>query len=120
MVGLNHVVGFIPSAEGLETAPAQPIPATKLGSHDGALVLDVRAKTEYDQGHIPGARQLHAGRLPWRLNTLPRDREIVVHCQGGARSAAAASLLRAEGFQVTELAGGYDAWAKSQQERQHA
>lgn len=82
MVGLDRVVGFIATAEGLETVPARPIPAAELGNHD-ALILDVRASTEYGEGHIPGARQLHAGRLPWNLGTLPRDREIVVHCQGG-------------------------------------
>ena len=76
-------------------------------------ILDVRAKSEYAAGHLPNAHQLHAGRLMTHLAELPRAQPLVVHCQGGARSAAAASLLRAEGFtNVTELAGGYEAWAR--------
>lgn len=114
MVGVDHVVGFVEDVAGLQTQDARPFPALEWPRHQGALILDVRNKTEHQAGAIPGSVQLHAGRLPWRLGELPRDQDIVVHCQSGARSAAAASLLRAEGFNVTELAGGYEAWAKAQ------
>ena len=116
MVGLDHVSGFITDADGLDSVPAQPFPASELPQHDGALILDVRNKTEHAEGAIPGAVQLHTGRLAWTLDELPRDREIVVHCQGGARSAAAASFLRTRGFRVTELAGGYEAWVQAQKD----
>lgn len=115
MVGLDNVVGYITSIEGLESENVQPFPVSEWTQHDGALILDVRNKTEHAAGAIPNAEQLHTGRLAWQLTKLPRDREIVVHCQGGARSAAAASFLRSQGFQVSELAGGYQAWAKASQ-----
>ena len=112
MTGIDNVSGYVPSLEGLDTPPQPPLPADKLADIKDALVLDVRASSEYDAGHFPGARQLHAGRLLSQLPSIPRDRPVVVHCQGGARSAAAVSLLRAEGFEnVLDLAGGYSAAA---------
>ncbi|TSA85470.1 rhodanese-like domain-containing protein [Deinococcus detaillensis] len=61
---------------------------------------------------MPDAHQLHAGRLMTHVSELPRDQPVLVYCQDGSRSAAAVSLLRAEGFEnVAELDGGYDAWA---------
>jgi hydroxyacylglutathione hydrolase len=51
------------------------------------------------------------GHLAEHLDALPRDRPLVLQCQGGSRSAIGASLLRARGFtNVANLAGGYAAW----------
>ncbi|MEW6636059.1 MAG: rhodanese-like domain-containing protein, partial [Actinomycetota bacterium] len=68
---------------------------------------------EYEAGHIPGAHQLHGGRVLWRLGELPRDKTIVTHCQTGSRSGVVASALRAAGFRVAELDGGYEAWQEA-------
>ncbi|CAM3784246.1 Hydroxyacylglutathione hydrolase [Deinococcus saxicola] len=112
MVGVDRVTGFINSFDGLTLESQAAVPVDQIPNLQDAYILDVRAKSEYAAGHLPDAHQLHAGRLMTHLDELPRDQQIVVHCQGGARSAAAVSLLRAEGFDnVTELAGGYEAWA---------
>ena len=114
MTGIDHVSGFISTLDGLDTQPQTPVPAAELGDLSRAFVLDVRAKNEYEAGHIEGATQLHAGRLTHNLGRIPRDRPVIVHCQGGARSAAAVSVLRAEGFDnIIDLKGGYAA-AKAQ------
>ena len=77
-------------------------------------VLDVRTDAEWNAGHIPGAVHVPLGRLPERLASLPRTVPLVVHCQGGTRSAIAASLLRAQGFDdVTNLAGGFAGWVRA-------
>ncbi len=60
---------------------------------DEYFVLDVRNYTEYENGHIPNAVNIHAGYLSDRLNELSKDDKIVVHCAGGDRSSIAASIL---------------------------
>lgn len=113
-VGIDRVVGFLPSLDGLAL---EPLPLTSPADLEGAFVLDVRTASEYAGGHIPGARQLHGGRVAWNLDGLPKDGRLVVHCQTGVRSAVVASLLRAEGFRnVSELEGSYLGWL----ERQHS
>jgi hydroxyacylglutathione hydrolase len=77
---------------------------------DAPLVLDVRRHDEYATGNISGSRNVPLQVLGKSLADLPRDREIVVHCAGGYRSAIAASLLAANGFTVADLVGGYGAW----------
>lgn len=84
---------------------------TDLPVNDGVLVVDVRAASEWDAGHIPGAEHHFLGTLPDTAADLPRDRPIVLQCAGGSRSMIAASLLAARGFtNVSNLSGGFDAW----------
>lgn len=74
-------------------------------------VLDVRGRTEWEAGHLPGVENIPMGYLADRLEEIPRDQPLVLHCESGARSAIAASLLRSHGFQnVVNLAGGYADW----------
>jgi len=66
---------------------------------DGALLVDVRSREEFDGGHLPGAKNLPVDVLAGRTRELgPKDRPVVVYCRSGARSGRAASLLRAAGF----------------------
>jgi hydroxyacylglutathione hydrolase len=77
-------------------------------------VIDVRGDAEWKKGHIPGAKHLFLGNLEATVNDLPRDTPIVAVCQGGTRSAIAASLLRRKGFtDVHNFPGGYDAWTRA-------
>jgi hydroxyacylglutathione hydrolase len=115
-VGIDNVVGYVTSLRGLQNervAFLSPEDLEKLGD---PFVLDVRAKDEYEASHIPGAIQLHGGRVMWHLDELPHDRPIVAHCQTGTRSAVVASALRAAGFDnVVELEGSYESYEKAQE-----
>jgi hydroxyacylglutathione hydrolase len=74
-------------------------------------VIDVRGRAEWDAGHLPNVPNIPLGSLPDRLDEVPRGKTVVLQCQGGARSAIAASVLQARGIgDVVNLAGGYQAW----------
>ena len=80
-------------------------------AHGKAHVVDVRARSEWDAGHIAGAAHRFLGTLLEQTRDMPRDEPVALHCQGGSRSAIAASLLEANGFtNVTNLRGGFGAW----------
>jgi hydroxyacylglutathione hydrolase len=79
----------------------------QLAEPDPPLVIDVRAEDERNEAVVEGSVNIPLGHLTERLDELPRDRPLVVHCSGGYRSAAAASLLQREGFEdVSDLVGG--------------
>lgn len=115
--GIDDVVGYVTSLTGLDLQPLPLITPSELaelrgGARAGVEVLDVREASEHLAGHIPGARQLAASRLLANSHELPRGGTLVMHCQGGGRSAVVASALRNRGFaNIVELAGSYDGWS---------
>ncbi|WP_438314340.1 MBL fold metallo-hydrolase [Sporosarcina sp. FA9] len=73
---------------------------------DHTFVIDVRNDTEWKNGHLPNANHLFLGNL--KSMEIPTDKELLVHCQSGVRSAIASSILKARGFKtVKQMAGGY-------------
>lgn len=121
-VGLDRLAGYFGveaihawAAEGrdLENIPQTPPQelAGKLKAGEEMAVLDVRGLSEWEAGHLPGVRNIPVGHLADRLDEVPRDKPVVVHCLSGARAAIAASVLKAKGYEdVANLAGGYSAW----------
>ncbi len=79
--------------------------------NQGAFILDVREPSEWNQFHIPGATLIPLGDLPNRLNEVPKDREVVVVCRTGHRSAQGRDILLNAGYtKVTSMAGGMTQW----------
>jgi hydroxyacylglutathione hydrolase len=82
-------------------------------------LIDVRAETEFDAGHIAQADHVFLGRLPKMLSQLNQSKPIVVQCQSGARSAIAMSLLQRVGIDAINMEGGYRAWTGAGLSRAH-
>jgi rhodanese-related sulfurtransferase len=81
---------------------------------DRLLILDVREMDEVEMAPFPCATHIPMGEVPARLSELDPEREIVVVCHHGIRSAQVAGYLSATGFElVLNLTGGIDAWSVS-------
>lgn len=124
-IGFDNVAGFLDGGmtaladhpELIETTgriTAQTL-AERQAEGQSPAILDVRGPREWEAGHLPGAVHIPLNQLGERLGELPSSRPLVVHCQGGYRSAIAASLLKLNGINdILDLVGGYKAWAATQ------
>ncbi|TLD69595.1 molybdopterin-synthase adenylyltransferase MoeB [Phragmitibacter flavus] len=85
----------------------------KQQTHAPHFLLDVREPDEFATARIPHSTLIPLKQLPDRLDELPRDLPIIVHCKSGMRSARAVDELQQGGFQnVENLTGGIQAWSK--------
>ncbi len=123
-IGFDHAIGYIPDAQDylvthedqVERASRLTVAQTDAALTDGDTVqlIDIRNPGETAGGTIPGARLIPLPELPKRLEEIETDAPVVLYCAGGWRSSVGASLLRAKGFDdVSDILGGYTAWAQS-------
>jgi hydroxyacylglutathione hydrolase len=122
MIGLDRVRGYFGpealslwSAEGKSLRQIEQLTVSDLATRpDGLVVLDVRGRSEWDEGHVPGATLIPLAELAERIDEVPVDRRVAVHCQSGNRAAIAVSLLEARGRrEVAQVPGGFTAWLQA-------
>ena len=99
-------------AASVQALPAEVSTADALALREaGAFILDVRQPEEWAAGHIPDATLIPLGELASRVAEVPKDRQVVVVCRSGNRSAQGRDVLLGAGFPaVTSMAGGMNGW----------
>jgi rhodanese-related sulfurtransferase len=79
------------------------------------MLIDVRSLDEHKSGSIPDAKCIPHDAIVDNLDKIPKDKNIVLFCQAGKRSEKACQALKEKGFtQLTQLEGGFSAWASNQ------
>jgi sulfur-carrier protein adenylyltransferase/sulfurtransferase len=119
LIDYEQFCGIVPAAEPVMTATESNETEIdvrelkrKMDAKEDFFLLDVREPNEYQIGRIPGSTLIPLGEVPQRYQEIPKDREVVVHCKMGGRSAKAAAFLRQQGFtNVKNLKGGILDWS---------
>lgn len=120
-IGFDDILGYL--SRGMAALAGRPdlvwptdrvgvlIAAEEMESPGPPVVLDVRAASEWAGKHIEGSLNLPLNHLQERIEDVPRNQRIAVHCAGGYRSSIAVSILHQHGItNLIEIAGGLAAW----------
>lgn len=116
-IGLDNIYGYISNVENLdiELQKADVIAIDEFKNYiskENVQIVDVRGASEFEAGHIQGAVNIFVGTLQDHLAQISKEKQIVIHCQSGDRSAIANSILARNGYSnVKNYAGGMKEWA---------
>jgi hydroxyacylglutathione hydrolase len=120
-IGMDNFYGYLDAAQ-LDLAfsgqlvTAQMADLQEVIHNETGDMIDLRGAAEYNTGHISGAKHVFVGTLLQNLDEIPKNRPVIIHCQGGDRSAIAYSLLVKNGYSnVRNFSGGINEWVKEQQ-----
>ena len=73
----------------------------------GAIILDVRTKSEYQGGHVKGSINIPLNVLNGNLSKLKKDKSVITCCASGMRSASAKGILKSNGFSEVHNGGSW-------------
>lgn len=110
LIALITLFSFSSFADDVENISAD---ALKSSVTDEWLILDVRTEEEYEQGHVPNAKNITHDELEDRIHSIAeyKDKPVVVYCRSGRRAGIAADILLEHGFtQVKHLEGDMIGW----------
>jgi len=103
----SHPAGTSTAVASLEISPGD----AQRQLAQGAILIDVRTADEYSQSHVAGSILIPLEELPQRLGEVPHDKQILVICRSGVRSARGRDILITAGFSPVEsIRGGILAW----------
>jgi hydroxyacylglutathione hydrolase len=88
------------------TVTADQVHARQQQQDASLYVLDVRAPEEYAAGHVPGAVNIPHDQVVERLAEVPKDKDVVLYCRSGRRSALAGEVLAGKGYTRLQLMQG--------------
>lgn len=113
---LASPLGILAKTDASGDISAKDAAALIKNAGDELVILDVRTPAEFRDGHIANARNMNffGANFEREAARLPKDRQILVYCRSGKRSAAAAEILKEAGLaKVLNLDGGLGAWEKA-------
>ena len=119
-IGIDNVQGYFDinasevQKQFTESYPSATPQELAASIENGSVrLIDVRAATEFNEGHIQNAEHHFLGNLLRQLSQMDKSKPLVVQCLAGGRSAIGTSILQRAGFKVTNMSGGYKAWRAS-------
>jgi phage shock protein E len=98
------VISIIAILGGCSKVSDEDLRAAHVAAQNGAMIIDVRTREEFNAGHVQNAVNLPVGVMQRYYGQIPKDKEIIVYCRTGSRSRAAADFLEKKGRKVFDVA----------------